>query len=570
MRPAHSRPDSTRIVDLLVITAAWCASLVLVRPAGDFPLNDDWSFGLAVRHLLASGDFRPTGWTSMPLVTNVLWGSLFCLPGGFSFTALRVSTLVMGWIGLLGTYQLVRETGQGRWLAVLAALTLGFSPIYYALSNTFMTDVPFTALSVWAAVFLVRTLKGGSRLDWLAGTALGVVATLSRQLGLCIPIAFGATLLLARGVTGRVLLRALVPVAACLAALFGLEAWLTASGRLPPLYHASVDKLLASPPGPRTLVAFFGKTDISLLYLGWFLLPLLAAGAAGLWRSRGTGARRALVLSFAGLLALNVVLAPVNQRRFIMPMSGNVVVASGIGPLTLAEDSLKRSSHVAPLPGVFWYAVTALSLLGAACLAAILALWLAEAASRLRARAMTPDHALTAFLLLGAVLQLVPMSLTRYFDRYTVPTLPLLAAGCLCVLSRLPGFAVVHTKALRITAVALLAASAIYSVAGTRDYLAWNRARWQALNELTVDRRVPPGEIDGGFEFGGLYLYDPDYAEDPGKSWWWVRNDRYRLAFAPRPGFTVVREYPYDRWLPPGRGSIVVLAAAPAAARPTR
>jgi len=357
------------------------------------------------------------------------------------------------------------------------------------------------------------------------------------------------------------LLRAIAPIASCLAALFAFERWLAVTDRLPPLYHANLDKLLSAPVGSRAIAAFFGKTDISLLYLGWFLLPVLVGGLACLWRSRGTGGRRVLIVSFVGLLALNVLLAPVNHRRFIMPMSGNVVVASGIGPLTLADTSLKLSSGVPPLPAGFWQAVTALSLLGAACLVAVLWIWLVELISRCRTRRMIPNHAPATFLLLGAVLQLLPMSLTRYFDRYAVPTMPLLAVGSLCMLARLPGSAVVHARAWRIAALALLVATALYAVAGTRDYLAWNRVRWRALHDLMEVRRVPSGDIDGGFEFGGLYLYDPDYREDPQKSWWWVRNDRYRLGFATRPGFSVVQEYAYSRWLPPGRGQVLVLTA---------
>src|SRR5512137_2624379 len=81
--------------DMLLLASIWVASLFVVNPIGDFPLNDDWSFGLAVQRLLQTGQFHPTGWTSMPLITQALWGSLFCLPAGFSFNALRASTLLL-------------------------------------------------------------------------------------------------------------------------------------------------------------------------------------------------------------------------------------------------------------------------------------------------------------------------------------------------------------------------------------------------------------------------------------------------------------------------------------------
>ena len=147
--------------DMLLLAAIWVASLFIVNPVGDFPLNDDWSFGLAVKRLLQTGDFRPTGWASMPLITQTLWGSLFCLPAGFSFNALRLSTLLLSLCSILGVYLLVRQAHPSRMLAAVTALTLGFNPIYYVLSNTFMTDVPFTAFLLAAAWFFSRNLRGG-------------------------------------------------------------------------------------------------------------------------------------------------------------------------------------------------------------------------------------------------------------------------------------------------------------------------------------------------------------------------------------------------------------------------
>jgi hypothetical protein len=224
------------VIDILLIALLWCGSLVIVDPIGNFPLNDDWSFGLAVRNLIREGDFRPLGWTSPSLITNVLWGSLFCIPGGFSFNALRLSTLTLSLVGTLGTYLLMTELHQPRGLSVLAALTLGFNPIYYVLSNTFMTDIPYTVITILAALFLVRNLRSDSDLALLIGTVLLVAATLSRQFAICISMAFAASLILKRGFTGQNLLRAAIPPAFSLGALLVFQQALVVSGRQSALY----------------------------------------------------------------------------------------------------------------------------------------------------------------------------------------------------------------------------------------------------------------------------------------------------------------------------------------------
>jgi hypothetical protein len=81
------------LLDMAFLVLIFVASIIVVNPLGNFPLNDDWSFARAVQNLVERGDWRPTGFTSMPLITQSLWGTTFCLLAGFSFNALRFSTL---------------------------------------------------------------------------------------------------------------------------------------------------------------------------------------------------------------------------------------------------------------------------------------------------------------------------------------------------------------------------------------------------------------------------------------------------------------------------------------------
>ena len=127
------------------------------------------------------------------------------------------------------------------------------------------------------------------------------------------------------------------------------------------------------------------------------------------------------------------------------------------------------------------------------------------------------------------------------------------------------------TSAVTWTPTSLVLASALawYAVAGTHDYLAWNRARYAGLVELTA-AGVPPEQIDGGMEYNGWTLAarlnhwptdaDARVGQAPTqKSWWWVVDDRFVVSFRPLPGYGVRQSIPFSRWLPPGEGRIVVL-----------
>jgi hypothetical protein len=97
-----------------------------------------------------------------------------------------------------------------------------------------------------------------------------------------------------------------------------------------------------------------------------------------------------------------------------------------------------------------------------------------------------------------------------------------------------------------------------YAIAGTRDYLEWNRIRWAALADLQREN-IAPERIDGGFEFNGWYFYDPKFHGPHHKSDWWVQDDEYILSFGQLAGYKIHREYSYAHWMPPYEGKILVL-----------
>ncbi len=70
----------------------------------------------------------------MPLATQVLWGWLFSQPMGFSFTTLRVSTLVLAWAATLGSYSLLRLSGAVPTMACAGAAIVALCPVVFPLA----------------------------------------------------------------------------------------------------------------------------------------------------------------------------------------------------------------------------------------------------------------------------------------------------------------------------------------------------------------------------------------------------------------------------------------------------
>jgi hypothetical protein len=172
----------------------------------------------------------------------------------------------------------------------------------------------------------------------------------------------------------------------------------------------------------------------------------------------------------------------------------------------------------------------------------------------------------TFLLILGALLVLAPCNSRTviYFDRYLLPALVpfvLAVAGALPV--RPP------TSWFRPGAFAC-ALLFVFSLAGLQDYMAWNRARWDAIAFLRADLGAKDNQIDGGYEFNGMYTSDEFVARsgtgnigNQGEKGWWVIDDRYKVAMTPQDRYAIVTRIPYFSWLGFEAREIFALARDP-------
>jgi hypothetical protein len=550
---SRALPDGR--LDVPALAALWILSLVVANPVGDFPKGDDWSYGLAVRHLLETGDYRPTGWTAITLISQLLWGAAFCVPAGFSFNALRLSTLVLSFAGMWGTHALMRDLRQPRWLAFLGAATLGFCPAYFSLSCSFNSDVPYTSLVVLSVLFFVRFLTLERTRDWLLGGAFALAATFCRQSGVAIPIAFGFATMLWRGFSAKNVVMGLLPAAASALALIGFQTWLEETGRLPSLAARNIH-LLGYIQEPAAIPSALANLSYeSLLYLGWFLSPVLVFVVGRTGGPRGRVGRISLLAAIL-FMALMTGARALVERPVLMPVGKGAIVDAGIGVHMLRDVAVLGMDHVPALPVAFWILVTGVGLAGGAVLLSLIGCTALGLARRSSASGQAPAHVVTGFLLLTIVVHLLPMFQLNFFDRYLLPVItPIL--GIIAGSPAPSGSLLTATR--RVTAAVAFALLLTFGVVGTRDHFVWDRLRWEALEGLLIRDRLPAAEIDGGFEFNGLAMYSPEYVPQPDKSWWWVQGDRYVIAFGKIPGYAVIREYPFDNWMPPYRGRVVVL-----------
>jgi hypothetical protein len=526
--------------------------VLLVNPIGDFPLNDDWDYGRTVYYLVKEGNLQFTGWSVPTVIAQIAWGALFCLPFGFSFTALRLSTIVLGLIGIIATYGLLREIKANQTIAFMGALIIATNPLFFSVSNTFLTDVPFLSVCTLSLLYLIRVLSRGKRVDLLIGTLLACVATLIRQFGIVIPLSFGIAYVTKNGMGKKTLRTALTP------SLIVYTIY-RKTLNLPDLtsYDLSFALRLLRKQSIRSLISLtINHSMIYLLYLGLFLLPILTIQTAHTWQS--IKERMWTLLSYVFLFFLFI--AWFLWQKSLMPLPGNIFYDIGLGAVTLSgSDTPPNLPHA---PKAVWYLITLAAIIGSVML--IHALFPAVAkiltvlGERNKSEADEPPH---IFAISTCVLYFLCLCLLLYAtDRYVIPFLPLLMILITSPAKSIP----LHLNRLcSCIAAVLLLVYGVFSVAATHDYLSWNRSRWEALRYLTEDAHISSNNIDGGFEFNGWYEYDPAYRRKIEKNWSWLFRKfdytDYVISFEPIIGFREIKRYPYRRWIPYGEGNIYIL-----------
>lgn len=551
--PAQPRGDSFLVppfaLTLLASALSWGVLFACFPPEQqDFPLNDDWAFGRGAM-LFARGEGIHYGnWASMPQLGQWLWACPFVWLLGPSFFALRLSTIVLSWLGLWAFYDLLRQQDWTASRAALACATMAFQPLFFLLQGTFMTDVPALSLALIDLALYCRALRS-RKSSWLAGAvAVAILAAITRQNTVAVPLAIAFLLRSDTNLCCRPLwwLGVLVPVLVGVALHFWFQ-------RRPDII----------PVEPRVLppAALLLSPYVLIHWCGLAALPLL------LLHSRG-GSWRLFVAVFA-VLSANAAYwfyqGPfTSDLDGLFPYTGSVVSpwGAGTGDLNVGERPI--------LLDVEWRTIlTLLGCLGGSLFVARIAAW---------DRRCMVKNPLVLFSISQIIFVLIAPAL---WDRYLLPLVPgalVLAGTELSPPSRVPRFA------WRPAACGIFVfAAGVASVGLMHDWLACNDAIWR-LGRRTVSQGTDPLEVEGGMEWDGWHaasrqqprrrlwreLFNPTAIKNKAKGpkgltlpttrvWFPQVTGRYVLSFAPLPDAVVVDSEPYRLWLLPGERRIYLL-----------
>lgn len=564
----------TDLIIIGFIIFFWLSLVTLVNPIGDFPLNDDWAYAWTVKTLITTGQFRLSDWTAPNLLPQALLGWLFTLPFGFSFTALRFSTLLLGLAGVIVTYGLLREINADRGIALLAALILAVNPLYFPLANSFMTDIPSFTFFTSSIYFILRGLRRNSRLLLTIGILLAYLAILNRQSSVILIPALILVYFIKSGIDTRSIRNAFLLTFSTIVVYFSYSQWLTFSGRAPAMYNMQTDRLLGLySHGIFDVVSTYTHNiAIISIYIGLFLFPILIVLFLAQFKRLPVRQKQiGFLLAVLVIVTMSSLLGANKQ----MPLTGNILNFSDVGGQSLSGYQSYLEPVSIALIRWSWQLATVLGVIGVALLANFIIFFIPKQFFQARdtpntviSRGNSDNHRSWQLLFIAALivmysLAIAGLSRSYWFDRYLIFLLPLLMMGVSMSTARLREGEISY-GAIGV-AVVLLLFYGVVTVAGTHDHLASNRVLWRALKDAMVDGKVKPNQIDGGFEFNGWYFgnnlktCNPAYKRNATrttvepidfKCLYDNENWRYRMSYIPEAGFIIEKQYHFRRWLP--------------------
>lgn len=503
------------------ITLLWLLSILIVNPTGDFPLNDDWAYAISIKHWLETGYFKLFDWGEMSLVAHIGWGYLFSTIFGFSFTVLRWSTLIFSLFGLFGIFKLVNHLNGSNTFAWLAVLLTFYNPIYFSLSFSFMTDVPFMALMLWSFIYLLKFDQTESRIDLLFALLFCIWALLIRQLALVLPVSWFFARIISRKNNWRV---TLLPIAVLLASYFIYTFSMKHFGLLQERYNDKLGLIMStiSDPDLKLLRNVPGYLFVIMAYLGFLLAPFHAQYFN----------KKPNWLFLAGLYTFIITGLLIYLDKTI-PCLDNVWIDFGVGPTTLFDYYNNFTSSPDPrAPKVLWIVVSAIGVFCSFVWFEKLKLWWIDF------RTNKQPNFKNTFALTSIIIYVSPFLLVGIYDRYLICLIPFVLV---LLMQKENIIKILKFKTLSFVFVAILA---IFSLFATHDYISWNRVRWQVLGDLQKTG-IPITQIQGGAEFSTWNMFD-----EKDLKWYKKITGEYKLTFSPLENHHVISTHKYSRWMP--------------------
>jgi len=530
---------SQQTLHLSIISLLWIVSFIIIKPIGNFPLADDWAYSKTVEIFVKTHHLKILDWYAMTFVTQMLWGALFCSIFGFSFFVLRLSTIVIGIIGVVYFYILLKKLANSQ-VALLSTLVIAFNPLYFCLSYSFMTDVPFLSLTIISLYYYIEAIKTERLSFFIIATIVSLLATMLKQMGIILPFAVIVAFLFREKISYKWTFYSVFSFIICILSLFVIQKIYAATGNLSSRF-GGFDVVLETLKSSNIFTLIISREAQIVMVSGFLLFPLFFIMMPKSY------------LRICEIFVVFILLLPVIYY-YNDAFPGNYINNFHIGPLTfkdsfgsfLIEKQLikDRPFELIKISGL----LTGFVILIHIVISTIESFTKKQSGFEKQIKILALSFIVAYFCFY--------ISSPIVFDRYSFPFLifiPILV---------FPSNNFHFTKWNKIACIGAIVIMFCFSLISTHDYFAINKGRWDGVSYLFNEKKASIKEIDGGFEVNGWYNYDfnsKTNCSKPGKTWWWVDDDKYIIALSHLPGYNVDTIFQFKNWIRNSANKVYIL-----------
>jgi hypothetical protein len=499
------------LIRRLRIPALFCALAVLAceliaHPYTTMGVCDDGPYILVTQKLATTGHIVYNGWSAAMLVWQLYLGAALIKLFGFSFTTVRMSTLLVAMALAFFLQRIMVRSAITERNATIGTLALVLSPLYLLLSATFMSDVHGLFAIVLCLYGCLRALQAASpraTIAWLCfAVATNAICGTSRQLAwLGILVMVPSTLWLLRA-QRRILLAGAAATAAGVLFILGCMLWLKHQP-----YTTPETFQVSSVP-----IAYLVKQFLYFfLDVPFLLLPIVVLFLPQIRKSRPR-----VIATFCALLLLYLSLAMLKRHLHtffpLEPTLGDWVSTRGMfedvllrgAPPILLHRNVQVLLTIASFSGVFGL-LTSQGRTRTTLPAAIPGISWQQLGVLL-----TPFTVAYTLLLMYRAVTIANAGTPVILDRYS---LGLLVVALVCLVRYYQERIQLQ---LPLASVLLVGITAIYGVAVTHNMFAFYRARVAIAAELHA-AGIPDTSLDNGWEYNiDVELQHADYINNPG------------------------------------------------------
>jgi hypothetical protein len=496
-----SAPESSRPALKNYLPAVACALTPLlcyfvIRPYAEIGMIDDWAYIKIAQVLAQTGHLVYNGWEAAMVGWQAYFGALLIKLFGFSFTAVRFTTVIEAMVTAFLLERIGVRAGLNAWNATLVTLIFIFSPIFFPLAYTFMSDVPGVFVLVVCLYMCLRTVQAESErsaMVWICLAALvNAVGGTARQIAwLGVLVMVPCTLWLLRR-SRRVVVAGAISWLVAVSFVAAAMHWFARQPYILP------QALLPSRVGLKELES---AVRIGLRYAGdlaLLALPVLLMFA----RSLRAWNRRMVMVFAAGWFCFAVAAVALAHARklrlWLAPFNGDIMSDASLQRLNVIADGW---AHVSASSYVLYLLLTAVLIFGV--LSFVTSLLASGAGPGAAQKAAYPIRWRQLGILLGPISaaymallgsMILQDEIFAYFDRYLSPLLAFLLLVLACYYQQ-------TVKAhLPVVCILLIGILGAFSVAATHDRFSMYRGWLKAIDQVRATG-TPATAIGGPFEF---------------------------------------------------------------------